>query len=229
MLFVTFATYYKSDMEEQFEHPVYAPVVLEFVTVAREFTLWLEGVNEQPRERFVGTALKILPLLYLKASLLPKTEIELEDFLEKHVGEEDYEFIRSSVQLKMRRFDDYLEVFTADMQRSDLPLTSTISENMADIYQDIKDFLMSYRTAVTEIMNDALSELVTHFEEYWGQRLVNVLRALHGVYYGSESLEEEPEEEALPDTDDDLEERKTDHWIIAQRQRDFQGDLPDER
>jgi hypothetical protein len=138
--------------------------------------------------------------------------------------EEDYEFIRFQVQNKTGRFDDYLEVFTADMQRSDLPLTSTVSENMADIYQDVKDFLMGYRSAVTEIMNDALAELVTQFESYWGQRLVNVLRALHMVYYGGESLEE-AEEELLPEAD--LEDKNTDHWIISRRQRDFQDDMPD--
>lgn len=224
MVFVTFAFLLVVIMEESFEHPVYAPNVIEFVTVGNEFCKWLEDVEAQSRADFISTALKILPLLYLKATMLPKTDTMLEDFLEKHVMEEDYEFIRFQVQSKTGRFDDYLEVFTADMQRSDLPLTSTVSENMADIYQDVKDFLMGYRTAVTEIMNDALVELVTQFESYWGQRLVNVLRALHMVYYGGESLEDE-EEEALPE--DDLEEKNTDHWIISRRQRDFQDGTPD--
>ena len=212
-------------MEESFEHPVYSPNVIEFVTVANEFCKWLEDFQSQNRAEFIATALKILPLLYLKSTMLPKQEALLEDFLEKYVSEEDYEFIRSQVQIKVGGFDDYLEVFTADMQRSDLPLTSTVSENLADIYQDIKDFLMSYRSAVTEIMNDALSELVTQFETYWGQRLVNVLRALHMVYYGGESLLED--EEDINSQRNDLDERNTDHWIISQRQRDYKNGLLD--
>ncbi len=206
-------------MEEQFEHLVYSRNVIEFVTVGREFCNWLENVQEQDRKIFTGTALKILPLLYLKASVLPKSENMLDDFLESFVTEEDYEFVRHHVMHKMGRFDDYLEVFTADMQRSDAPLSSMVSENMADIYQDIKNFLLNYRTAVTEIMNDALVELIRQFELYWGQRLVNVLRALHQVYYGGEDLEEadeSDEKDGLPNSE---------NWIISQRQKDWQNEL----
>lgn len=147
-------------MAESFEHPVYSINVIEFVTVAREFCNWLEHSEEQPRPEFISTALKILPLLYLKANMLPETSTVLDEYLEKYVTEEEYEHVRQSVRDRMGRFDDYLEVFTADMQRSDLPLTSTVSENLADIYQDLMDFMMNYRSAVTEIMNDALTALM---------------------------------------------------------------------
>lgn len=208
-------------MEEQFEHIVYSKNVIEFVTVGREFCNWLEHVDDQDRKTFVGTALKILPLMYLKVTVLPKSEILLDDFLERFVTEEDYEFVRHQTLHKMGRFDDYLEVFTAEMQRSEVPLTSTVSENMADIYQDVKNFLLNYRTAVTEIMNDALVELVHQFELYWGQRLVNVLRALHQVYYGGENLDETEDD----DNQSTADERETDEWILAQRQKDWQNEL----
>lgn len=201
-------------MDDQFEHIVYSRNVIEFVTVGREFCNWLENVPEQDRKAFTGTALKILPLLYLKASVLPKGENMLDDFLESFVTEEDYEFVRYQVMRKMGRFDDYLEVFTPDMQRSETPLTSTVSENLADIYQDVKNFLLNYRTAATEIMNDALVELIRQFELYWGQRLVNVLRALHQVYYSGEDLDETEENQTdEPDdsfSDDDIKERNKD-------------------
>ena len=78
---------------------------------------------------------------------------------------------------------------------------------------------MSYRTAVTEIMNDALTELNEHFMEHWGQSLVNVLRALHMVYYGAENLDEDEvdDNDRKPDYDD----RNTDNWLLSRRQRDF--------
>ena len=34
-----------------------------------------------------------------------------------------------------------------------------------------------------EVMNDALFECYLSFEEYWGQNLVNVLRAIHKLVY----------------------------------------------
>jgi hypothetical protein len=207
-------------MQTDFEHPVYSKNVIEFVTVAKEFCAWLENTPNIPRKEFVDTGRKMLPLLYLKASVLPKTDTMLEDnFLEKFVSEEEYQQVMSMVQLKMGPYNDYLEVFTADMQRSVEPLTATISENLTDIYQDLKDFLMSYKTAVTEIMNDALIELTGNFEEYWGQRLVNVLRALHEVAFNGENIEEKEDE------NDPLEkQRNIDDWLISKMQKDWQND-----
>ncbi len=86
---------------------------------------------------------KILPLLYLKGSVLPKNEIELDEDIEKFITESDWSFIRSAVKEKVGANDEYLEVFEEDMQYSDTPVVATISENMADIYYDIKDFISS--------------------------------------------------------------------------------------
>ena len=212
-------------METDFDHPVYSKNVLEFVTVAKEFCTWLEGTPTFERREFIETGRKMLPLLYLKASVLPKTEEMLEDdFMEKFVSEEEYEQILNAVLAKMGPYNDYLEVFTADMQRSVEPLTATISENLADIYQDIKDFLMNYKTAVTEIMNDALIELNQNFEEYWGQRLVNVLRALHNVAFSGENLDEDEDEE-----DPQEDKRNKEDWLISRMQKDWQQENREDR
>jgi hypothetical protein len=212
-------------MQTDFEHPVYSKNVIEFVTVAKEFCAWLENTANLSRSEFVDTGRKMLPLLYLKASVLPKSDTMLEDdFLEKFVSEEEYQQIVNAVLLKTGPYNDYLEVFTADMQRSVEPLTASISENLADIYQDIKDFLMSYRTAVTEIMNDALIELVGSFEEFWGQRLVNVLRALHEVAFNGEDIDEDEDE-----TDPLEDKRNTEDWLISKMQKNWQNENQDDR
>jgi hypothetical protein len=182
-------------MEEAFEHIVYSKNVIEFVTVAKEFCTILETAEDYNRQEFVTVATRIIPLLYLKASVLPKTESELDENIEKTVDEMTYARIQDMINTKLGRFNDYLEVFTPEMQRSDSPVISFIAEDLADIYQDIKDFVSAYRLGVTEIMNDALAEVVTNFELYWGQKLVNTLRALHAILYGEESLEEEEGED----------------------------------
>jgi len=211
-------------METDFDHPVYSKNVIEFVTVAKEFCAWLEKTPAFARRDFVDTGRKMLPLLYLKASILPKTDSMLEDdFLEKFVSEEEYQQIQNAILFKMGPYNDYLEVFTADMQLSVEPLTATISENLADIYQDIKDFLMSYRTAVTEIMNDALIELVNNFEAYWGQKLVNVLRALHQVAFNGEDIDEENDD---PDVFEDK--RNKEDWLISKMQKNWQDGHKDD-
>ena len=207
-------------MEDSFSHIVYSKNVLEFVTVSNEFCNVLENCQEYAKKDFIGIALKILPLLYLKAVVLPKTEEELADeFVDKVVDEDLYQHILALVRDKMGQHDDYLEVFTAEMQHSDVPLSANISEDLADIYQDVKNFIEAYKTAVTEIMNDALFEVVGNFELVWGQRLVNTLRALHTVYYSGDELSDE-----LTEKESEEKEFNTDDWTISKMQKSWQED-----
>ena len=85
--------------------------VIEFVTVAAEFCAFLERAESMKRSDFVDTSLKILPLLYLKASLLPPCERLGEEELETYVTEEVYEILRLNLAELMGEKDDYLDVF----------------------------------------------------------------------------------------------------------------------
>lgn len=156
---------------------------IEFVTVAAEYCGFIERSRETDKQSFVGTALKILPLLYLKASLIPECELIGEDNLETFVTEEDYEYVRRSIAEVMGHQDDYLEVFHPDMAYSDTPVKKCISEDLADIYQDLKDFIGVFQLGLNVTMNDSLYVCKEHFAEFWGQRLVNTMRALHDVKY----------------------------------------------
>ena len=93
---------------------------VEFVTVAAEFCGFLERVNETKRRTFVDTALKLLPLLYLKASLLPQGERIDEFDPETFVTEGDYERVRCAIAALMGEKDDYLDVFLDDMSLLEL-------------------------------------------------------------------------------------------------------------
>ncbi|MCG8583005.1 MAG: DUF5063 domain-containing protein [Bacteroidales bacterium] len=208
-------------MEESFEHVVYSKNVIEFVTVAKEYCTFLETADEMKRKEFVTVATRIIPLLYLKASVLPKVEQELEESIEKTVDEMTYAQIQEGITAKLGRFNDYLEVFNAEMQRSDTPVIAFIGEDMADIYQDLKDFVSAYRLGVTEIMNDALAEVITNFELYWGQRMVNTLRALHAVLYGEDDLTEEEGEEEFQKS------QQQENWY-NRMQQDWQDENPEQ-
>ena len=162
---------------------------IEFVTVAAEYCGFIERARQMERKDFVDTALKILPLLYLKASLIPECELMGEGDLEIFVTEEDYELARMSVANILGAQDDYLEVFLPDMAYSDTPLKKCISEDLADIYQDLKDFIGVFQLGLNTTMNDSLYVCKEHFAEYWGQRLVNTMRALHNVKYNDNDLE----------------------------------------
>ena len=175
--------------------------VVEFVTVAAEFCKFLEQAEGMKRATFVDTSLKILPLLYLKASMMPKCEMMGEDMPENFVTEETYEIVRMNLAGILAEKDDYLDVFVSDMKYSDQPITKYISEELADIYQDIKDFIFVFQLGLNETMNDALAICQENFALYWGQKLVNTLRALHDVKYAQADSEDENPSDETDDLD----------------------------
>ena len=167
---------------------VYSKNTVEFVTVANEYCNLIENVRKFSVKENLHKLQRMLPLLYLKAALLPKTDKILEDELEKYVSEFDYSIILQRWQETMGEEDSYYEVFDPDTQFSGEKVTASISENLTDIYQDLKDFIIAYSIGNEEIMNDALYDCESHFEYFWGQRVVNVLRAIHMIMTGKSGL-----------------------------------------
>ena len=167
---------------------------MELVTVAVEFCAYVEGVSSKDRRHFVSTMQKLLPLLYLKGVLAPSYDLTDDcnyDNLSSYVTMENYEIIQNNVAVVMGEFDSFLDVFVEDMKYSDTPILSSVSENIADIYQDLKNFVCAYKDGTEEMRYDAIVMCKTNFENYWGQRLVNVLRALHEISYGERIDEDE--------------------------------------
>jgi hypothetical protein len=171
------------DTDQLPDHIVYSKNVIEFVTVAAETCLFLEHTSEFSREDFVQKSVKILPLLYLKAALIDIPASVLDDGIERFVTEEDYQFVHEQIEQMLGPDDSYLEVFHPDIAISDTPIAAFVSENLADIYQELKDFAANYQLADVDIMNDSLVECLEAFKEHWGQKLLNALRALHTLRY----------------------------------------------
>lgn len=177
--------------EEELNSIAYSKNVIEFITVANEFCSFLERSESLETPDFLGRLQKILPLLYLKASLLPDFELEAEDDLEKFVTEMDYSLIQQKILHHTGANDDYQEVFLSGMQFSESALTASISENVADIYQEMKDLVMSFRMLNDEVMEQAVWECKNNFSQLWGQTLVNCLRAVHNLIYSENTRDDQ--------------------------------------
>jgi len=198
--------------------PVYSNNVIEFVAVANEFCKYLDHAAEIKGVEMLGIMQRILPLLYLKASLLPELEPYFEDGNEKFVTEEVWFRIHDILLEKFGTANDYLEVFDEKINETDGPVVSSLAENMADIYQDLKDFLLLYQTGTQEVMNDAVWECRMNFENYWGQRLANSLRAIHRFIYSGEEIGKVERK-----TENNSEGDKSE-WFISRRQKEFRKD-----
>ncbi len=169
---------------------VYSKNVIDFVTVANEYCKLLETVNSLSLKDFLTLVNRMLPLLYVKALMLPKVEFMLEEDIEKSVTEEHYFSLQHAILNLIGTYDDFQEVFVQGNDFDQVSSRSSVSEHLVDVYQDVKDFVFAYQIGVEEIMNDALANIVSSFELFWGQRLVNVLRACHNLLYGDENIDD---------------------------------------
>ncbi len=174
-------------MTDQLKEIVYSRDSIEFVTVAVQYCAFLENLTEETENEVTDKLTKMLPLLYLKSSLVPETDMVNDEEPEITVTEEDYNYISSKIYNIYLKNDTYLEVFLEDMKYSETPIAASISEDLTDIYQDIRNFITIFERGITENMNDALYICMENFKTYWGQNLVNVLRALHSLKYSPET------------------------------------------
>lgn len=170
---------------------IYAQSVIDFITVSAEYCVTLEKNEPISKKDFINKITKLLPLIYVKAAVLPKVEDEDFEMLQDYVLEEDYNFVQNKVWSIMKEDDEYLEVFSPEIQFSETPVVATISENLADIYQDLKNFISIYADRNEECMSAALQKVEENFRTYWGQKLVNAMRPLHEVLYSEKDEDEE--------------------------------------
>jgi hypothetical protein len=201
-------------MENELKNIVYSKNVVEFVTIANEFCAFAERTAEFEKDFFIDKSLKLFSLLYLKTMLLPSLEQINEERNEKFVTELDWQFIKNGIEVVLGDNDTYLDFFDEDMNETPEPVSRSISENMADIYQDLKDFLGIYQLGVEELSNDAIVECRQSFENYWGFRLVNSIRILHQLHYHKNS-------ENVPDVSKTQARRDIENWFINRAQKDF--------
>lgn len=168
---------------DDLQHIGYSREVIEFVAVAKEFCGYLENIEEEEVHSFLSKMQKFIPLIYLKGSLLPHCESDSMGLVENRVTEEDYNLLHARLNQLLGEHDEYLEVFDEAMQYSETPVVNTISEKLADIYQDLKNFICAYRGGMVEVIEEALWQLNNNFELYWGKACAGVLRAIHAAVY----------------------------------------------
>lgn len=182
---------------EKEEKKIYSRQVVEFAASANEYCKYLEGIRDINGIEILKVMQRLLPFIYLRASLLPLLEPVLEDGSEKTVTEFDWTRIHNSLLAKIGNNDPFPVIVSAGDPADGL-YTGSIAESLSDIYQDLKNFITGYKSGNDEVMNDVVWEVLMNFEEFWGKKLLNVLTAIHTVLY-SEAEEKDQNEQAGDD------------------------------
>jgi hypothetical protein len=157
--------------------PVYSKTVLEMLTVANEYCLFLEKAEDYNRQDIIMFLQKVCPLIYIKSALLPAIEIDDEETAEHFVTEEEWESIFNTLQ-KFGDDDIYYFIDPHENSNTD-PVRGSLAENFTDIYQDLKDFVLLYQKPRKASMEYAVFECKRLFETRYGFRLVRAHSTLH--------------------------------------------------
>lgn len=166
--------------------------MLAFASLAGKYCDALQRTPRTEKDVFVGEMLRLLPSIYASISSIGMDELPYdvtEEYYSTYVEEQDYEAVRRSAEALLGEDDIFLETFEEDMKYSETPIAASISEGLADIFQDLYNFSARVRDSEGEALGGALRECKENFEAYWGQTLCNVMRALHNIRYSGRAQE----------------------------------------
>ncbi|MFV0505402.1 MAG: DUF5063 domain-containing protein [Bacteroidales bacterium] len=161
---------------------IYSTDVLEFVTIAAEYCKCIEAAETvSSNKAFVERVQRLLPLLYIKGSLLKRSDAELEN-IGHYLTEPEYYKLQDNISRILGELDRFTDIHS-EYQDGVEPYMASISEHLMDIYQDMKDFVHEYREGNDVVMELAINRCIDAFEDYWGKALVSVLRPIHRLSF----------------------------------------------
>jgi len=158
------------------ENAAQSKSVMEMITVAHEYCLFLEKVETYSQEDCLNYFQKIIPLLYLKGSLLPDIDVADNSYVERYVTAENWEVIFNDLRNKLKPLDEY---WVLENQEEGEAIKASIADNLTDVYQDLKDFIILYTKNTQTARENAAFECKLQFETHWGIRVINALKAIH--------------------------------------------------
>ena len=164
------------------DDPLYSRKVLEMVTVANEYCLFLEKADQYSLDEILGFIQKVIPLIYLKSSLLPDIHVTDEDAVEHYVTEEQWEAMFNTLHNILGPADEFFFVDPHEKSHND-PVKGSLAICFTDTYQDLKDFLMLFQNPLRSFKENAVRECRRLFETRYGFRILNANAAVHAILF----------------------------------------------
>ena len=167
-------------------HPVhnyvYSSEMLEFVREAYSCCTFLEELKGNEGRSFITASVRHLSGVYSTFVNLGETEPVFDSAVETSVSEQEWSALFQKIGSILGAHNDVLRIAREEeFDRSEV-VSHTISEDLADLYQELRDFTSIYSRGMEELMNDAAWELKERFNEHWGAKLLRALEALHELY-----------------------------------------------
>ena len=165
--------------------------LLDLVAISKTYCELCQDALKYTKSEFTDRALDLLPRIYWNFfDLSAGVSLGESDYFSDYVDEQLYGEIQTAIASVMGSSDMFLETFEEDMKYSDTPISASISEGMADIFQPLFNFVSIVHDSEGSQLEDAFINFKDDFENYWSQTLCNVLKALNNVKYGMKEEDE---------------------------------------
>lgn len=165
--------------------------LIDLVALSKSYCEVCRDSYQYSKTEFTDRMLDLLPRIYWNFfDITSVVALGENDFFGDYVDEALYDEIKNGISSVMGVSDTFLETFEEDMKYSETPITATISESLADIYQPLFNFVSVVHDSEGSQLEEAFISCKEDFENYWSQTLCNVLRALNNVKYSFGEEEE---------------------------------------
>lgn len=162
-------------------------VVTEFITVAADFCQLMEQASKKRTGELFSNLQQLLPEIYLKALKLPKPKYCYEEEPKKFVKEDDYAAIHDALRQKIELVNGIARMSPGTRSSQQELVSFSMAELLADIYEELKNFVMLYEVGIPQAMNDAVWLCRESFEQGFGIKLTEGVKLLHGIMYSKDT------------------------------------------
>lgn len=158
--------------------------ILEIVSISKDYCDTCQNTFEFTKEEFTDKILDLLPRIYWNFfDLSAGVSLGEYEYFSEYVDEDLYNAIQKGIASLMGESDTFLETFEEDMKYSDTPITSSVSECLADLFQPLFNFVQIVHDSEGAQLQEAFIKCKEEFEEYWSQTLCNVMKALNNIKF----------------------------------------------
>ncbi|MBP6003642.1 MAG: DUF5063 domain-containing protein [Pyrinomonadaceae bacterium] len=145
--------------------------IQKFVEIAKQFCTWIEG-SPDDAELEIAAIQRLLADLH--AAVVRLEDLECGDVMEDEVSTEYWKLVRERfINLP---FDGYWDIFDPLDLEPEPPVFNLLSDDLADIYGDVKEGLLLYEKG---FVVEAVWQWRFTFSTHWGHHLTGAQRAVH--------------------------------------------------
>jgi hypothetical protein len=171
-------------MEDPQKEIIFSRKVTEMTTVANEFCIFIEENAKYEKIQILAYLERVIPLLYLKGSLMPDVVVSDDSANVKFVTQEQWQECFNGLKEKFGKDDAF---FCNENVQEKECTNYSIAECIADLYQDMKDFILLYQVNTMASRENAIFFCKLNFENQWGYLAIRSLFAIHHVLHGHSS------------------------------------------